>query len=496
MKKILFVISDLHIGGAYSVPSDPTGRGFRLCTHVDVLASFVRALIMGRSKTTEKIELVVNGDFLDFLAEERGVDQEDPETGTKWSPLFNKPVDAAKTLARMIDRDQNLFDSLRNFLGAGHRLTLLLGNHDIELSYPSVRRLLITSLDADGKDFQFIYDGEAYAAGNVLIEHGNRYDEWNVVSHDFLRRERSIQSRNENTPDIEQIFEAPAGSYLVAGVMNLIKERYPFIDLLKPEGEAAVPILLALAPEYRRHVIEIAGLLCRSRKHRIGKNGLPSFAADISDHGELAFDGEQLVQQILRKRLSSEDVEALYSGAAGVPDFDVDVDISDVGSNVLWSKIKLLTVSPFQGLEERLQTLSHVLQAAKGDFSFDTNAESEQYVTAAKRLLKSNFELVIFGHTHLAKDITFEVGRYINTGTWADLISLPKILTGIWDAEDRENKQTEFLNNVRIFVEDMRTSRLKQYLRFRPTYARVALDEAGHLIEAGLFEYSGEERIS
>jgi hypothetical protein len=39
-----------------------------------------------------------------------------------------------------------------------------------------VRRALYTALHLEpSHDFQFLYDGEAYAVGDVLIEHGNRY---------------------------------------------------------------------------------------------------------------------------------------------------------------------------------------------------------------------------------------------------------------------------------------------------------------------------------
>src|SRR5439155_7172313 len=117
----------------------------------------------------------------------------------------------------ILNRDRQFFAALKEFLSGGHRLTILLGNHDIELSFPALRRVLVEELEADGRRFSFIYDGEAYALGKVLIEHGNRYDEWNVVTHDTLRRVRSVQSRAEPMLEAWRSFEAPAGSFLVAG---------------------------------------------------------------------------------------------------------------------------------------------------------------------------------------------------------------------------------------------------------------------------------------
>ena len=57
----------------------------------------------------------------------------------------------------------------------------MLGNHDIEMSLPAVRSALAKRLESTGKKFAFIYDGEAHVRGGLLIEHGNRYDAFNVV---------------------------------------------------------------------------------------------------------------------------------------------------------------------------------------------------------------------------------------------------------------------------------------------------------------------------
>ena len=62
-----YVISDLHLGGAYGGADD---RGSRLCSLVSALAEFVDAITAGTSGTQN--ELIINGDFVDFLAEGEG----------------------------------------------------------------------------------------------------------------------------------------------------------------------------------------------------------------------------------------------------------------------------------------------------------------------------------------------------------------------------------------------------------------------------------------
>ena len=62
----VFVISDLHLGGVYG--KNDNARGFRMNTHVEDLAGFVQTLAQTPSNG-RKVELIINGDMVDFLAE-------------------------------------------------------------------------------------------------------------------------------------------------------------------------------------------------------------------------------------------------------------------------------------------------------------------------------------------------------------------------------------------------------------------------------------------
>ena len=58
-------------------------------------------------------------------------------------------------------------------LERGHRLTILLGNHDVELAMPWCGVNLESILRVEGRhDYHFIGNGEAYIVGDALIEHG------------------------------------------------------------------------------------------------------------------------------------------------------------------------------------------------------------------------------------------------------------------------------------------------------------------------------------
>lgn len=274
-ERTVFIISDLHVGGAYAADPSTGDRGFRLCTNVPKLAELVLA-VDARGRAGEDVELLINGDFIDFLAEENNEGA--------FSAFRLDPDETVRVFDRIVAQDKVLFDALRRLLAGGGMLTLLLGNHDVELCFPAVRRRLEEILGVSGQSrFRFLYDGEALVIGDALIEHGNRYDAWNQVDHDQLRRLRSIQSRRQAVPaDFEYV--APPGSRLVATVMNPVKREYPFVDLLKPEQETMLPILLALEPDARGHIKELLPLAASTTKRGVSKKdaAMPAQLGNIS----------------------------------------------------------------------------------------------------------------------------------------------------------------------------------------------------------------------
>ena len=129
-----FVISDLHLGGNYPSPEDVGKRGFRLCTHADAIVRFVED--RARDAERKSTEIVLNGDTVDFLAETNSPE----DGGSTWSSFTGDSLAAIRKFRSIVARDKPVFDSFGPFLDAGGKLTVLLGNHDIELSLPDVRQ--------------------------------------------------------------------------------------------------------------------------------------------------------------------------------------------------------------------------------------------------------------------------------------------------------------------------------------------------------------------
>jgi UDP-2,3-diacylglucosamine pyrophosphatase LpxH len=491
----VFLISDLHLGGVQPTVPDSDDRGFRICTHGQDLARFVLAL----ADKPAQIELIINGDGVDFLAE--------ADEGGGWTAFVADQRRATAKLDAIMDRDPEYFRALGTFVAKGHRLTVLLGNHDIELSLPAVRRRFAERLGIDGRhDYQFIYDGEAYHVGRALVEHGNRYDPWNVVDYDALRRVRSLLSRSQPVPD-EYTFGAPAGSFMVSDVLNPIKAEYRLIDLLKPETGAALPVLLALEPGYRKVLTRVAALSLKARKHRMAEAALPSFAGDISstsadtfasggfasDIGAFTPDGGPMVPApdalavVLHEVMKGTEGEVLRA-APPDPGFASDISTFEVVDRT-FGLARMLLSSDRAGVTARLPALLAAVRCLQNDTSFARDAESlTEYIDAARDLAKGGFDYVIFGHTHLARDIAMDAGaRYLNSGTWADLIRFPSQIL--------EGTERQALDGLRAFVEDLGAGRLRAWTSFIPTYVKLTIGDDGEVKDVVLKDYTSPSDV-
>ncbi|MDY7233341.1 metallophosphoesterase [Hyalangium rubrum] len=445
-RESLFVISDLHLGG---------DTGFQICTARGRrrLAAFIRG-IPSQLSTGQHAHLVLAGDIVDFLAEQ------------PFAAFTPEDSVATAKLARIMDHGDtaDVWQALRELVSAGHSLTLLLGNHDLELSLPGPRRLLHQRIGHRG--VEFLYDNQAFVRGPVLIEHGNRYDDWNVVPHDALRAVRSALTRREAPPPMRTV----AGSELVVGVMNGLKRQYAFIDLLKPENEAAIPLLAVLDPGAMfklQQLVRMARQAARTRTPR-DESGAPEERELISGEAEQT---EELLLREAQELLGASDDE--------------------IGAREhLKSWWELYRAGTFEDRREQLRRLRKALRiyVREQHETFAVAEESPRYLKPAEALARRGFRVVVFGHTHLAKRVPMLGGeaRYLNTGTWAELMRIPEEVLS--DSAAGDSVLSEF-------VEALADNQLGPWRTLVPTFARIDL-EGETLVSADvfLFEEDGSVR--
>jgi hypothetical protein len=111
------VISDVHI--------EPEAR---MMSQPEKLGEFIGALT---PLDADELELVIAGDFIDFLA---------------LPPLSAWTQDPEQAVAKIEflegTRFKELLGGLRVLIANQHALTILAGNHDVELSFPKVQAYL------------------------------------------------------------------------------------------------------------------------------------------------------------------------------------------------------------------------------------------------------------------------------------------------------------------------------------------------------------------
>ncbi|HEX8354705.1 MAG TPA: hypothetical protein VF611_17490, partial [Pyrinomonadaceae bacterium] len=515
--------------------------GFQINNSYAALTAFVDwVATVAREAESEEVELVVNGDIVDFLAED--------EFGEGLSGAQIWTADEGEACARLRQialrtREggaRGVFDALRDFVTAGNRLTLLLGNHDVELSLPRVREQLSAMLGGERGDLRFVYDGEAYTPGRVLIEHGNRYDRWNMLDYSALRQERSMRSRGlavDEEARQKRYFVPPAGTYLVIHFMNRVKARYRFIDLLKPETNAMIPLLLALEPDMRQYlddVLNASPIVRQWLRHGLETPTTTKWAGDLSASldaavEELSLDG--LLLETFRESGTEGDA-ALFmespAGAVGRGDMSVgrrpravgggtagDLSVDDklrwvndqmrearswfttrIGqlADTYESASVLLKVRRAETPEERLRQLHAALRRLnRDDRSFSLDYEEKNYAEAARDTARAgDFDAVLYGHTHLPKKMLVgDGGRrrwYLNTGTWCDVMRLPEEV-----GEDYETAGPALAG----FADALSRNDFAPYVRRYLSYAELVVDAdggGGLAEEPGLYSFCGPGR--
>ncbi len=275
--------------------------------------------------------------------------------------------------------------------------------------------------------------------------------------------------------------------------MNPIKRRYGFVDLLKPESGAVVPVLLALDPRSRKALGSLATVLFRRREARPGRAlvtaKVPQIASGSLESGQPSAGDEAALRAVVAETMG-EAADAFLSAPwfrAAESAEALQVALSDEIQRG-WGTARLLLRRANQEMAARIPDLILALRGLYKDRSFDQRVEgARKYLRAAEELVSGGrFSHVVFGHTHLAKSLAVPGGFYLNTGTWANLMSLPlQLFSG---------SEQSAIEAVSAWLNDLEKGNLADWLIFRPSYATIDLDGSGRVLSAVLCVYDHESR--
>jgi UDP-2,3-diacylglucosamine pyrophosphatase LpxH len=407
----LYSISDLHLGG--SVPANQMFcKGTRL-------QSFIQSLSSRRDANAAPIALVLAGDIIDSL------------------PFLTLPgsyiaVDGAANIVRTVMDNASfkpVFDGLKDYIQQdGCELIILIGNHDLELSFPEAQEELLneitTTPSARGR-VRFFMQGTGFrctvGSRNVYITHGNEADPWNHVDYDALRQ--ASHARTLGKPFNPEKWVPNAGTKLVVDVMNEIKRNHPFIDLLKPEVGAAVKVLSALDRNAVEYFYKAIPAFAKAAKAQVGPHVVLGADGQLtaSDPEVVRLLGDAFPGPSPNKNSSNGD---LMSKVAEYPRDKRPEDLVSDSDGTLgyfgywWDK--KMGKSNVEALREALKDW------VNGDQSFKFG-HPDSTLKGVLSQLGRGIDVVITGHTHLPRWIhAVDRGNvtYLNSGTWARLMGL------------------------------------------------------------------------
>lgn len=408
------VISDIHMGGK---------PGFQILRETNRLANYIGWV--GSQRPGKPVALVLNGDVFDTLAEDiHGYVAVD---------------EAVDTLKRIMGDPSfsGVWKALSDFVKLdGRTLVIVIGNHDIEISFPLVQRLIISKLAGDDLTararIEFSTTGAGYTCivGNARIycTHGNEVDAWNFNRYEDLAKIGRRLNAGKSLDPSE--WYPNAGTRMVKEVMNEIKRKFAWIDLLKPETSAAIGTLAVLDPSQMSKITKlfsIVGEKTQGQKQvdqRLSAEGFqqPEQTAGMQitvDHllgpnlkagvlGVESADGRRADDMLLSAEESFKDSDAYGPKAdntLGTP-------------QLIWDSLTGWITGV--GKDEALRRAMKDWLAKDKTFDFNDEDDTFKQVTAA---VGPSIDFIVTGHTHLERAIKMDSGRYyFNCGTWIRLL--------------------------------------------------------------------------
>lgn len=167
------------------------------------------------------VELIIAGDFLDFL-------------NVPFEGEFEDAITEDMALAKLeliIQAHPRVMSALRRFASKPNKtITYLIGNHDAELFFEKVRERITREWDPEGKypseKVKLIADKDRiHFEEGVEIHHGNQFEAGNLLNF-----EKPLLTDYLDKP----VLNIPWGSIYVLKIVNRLKWEREYLDKIRP----------------------------------------------------------------------------------------------------------------------------------------------------------------------------------------------------------------------------------------------------------------------
>jgi len=381
--RVKIVVSDLHVGAGRV----EDGNVLEDFTVDEAFATFLQELRDESEAQRVEMELIVAGDMFEYLQVPH-VDEFDP--ALRYPPelyLSSSASDSVRKTRFIIAGHPLVFRALKTFINPVEPrrwVTIIKGNHDVNLHWHSVQQMLREAVGATGSHSHcFVFEERRIRRDGIWVEHGNQYTEKANRFDDF-----------EEPHDPKRVGQLvlPLGSRFVINFFNDVERERYWVDGVKPIT-ALIWYMFALDFPFAVHALSA---LLRE---------IPAF---------------------VRGNLSRE-----ARSVAGLDALNIIThDLSRVGSLARRFREDNAFRQRFLAWVERCLTQVGLLE--EGELSVDSTATALQRATHAQivvgraledvavaKEVEENVRVVIFGHTHSPTIRPLPRGGvYINTGTW------------------------------------------------------------------------------
>ncbi|HEY8073865.1 MAG TPA: hypothetical protein VIF62_07145 [Labilithrix sp.] len=428
------VFSDVHLG---SDLDDRQGNAPRRSSTID---SDLVALLAHYRRTppeADRWHVIIAGDFIDFIgmtiATPKGAPLETELTDEEQAHGLGGASDHAREkLRRVVARHAAVFDALAAFVADGHALTVIHGNHDIELHWDGVKddfraALVRSARDARGDAF----DAAAFEArvafnpwffwrdGVAFIEHGHQYDALcatplvmtplspldprriargfcDVLLRYVVRPTRGMTESGHEHVGLAYYLRFGARLGLSGMIMLGVRFAAAVRELFRLRRASLAEAAQALRAEHERRVASFAAAT------RIGIDKLRALLALQAEPVTSSVRG--IMQSVLLDRLALAAAAALATalvlclGLAGVFHGSV------VSACTAFAPIALAWA------------LAHAWLSRQR--TIDPGARMAERATQLAKLFPAAF--VVMGHTHVPQAAPAGEATYINLGSWAE----------------------------------------------------------------------------
>ncbi len=433
--KVKIIVSDLHLGAG----SFDKGNVLEDFIVDEAFAHLLHEMEEESETKGTDLELIINGDMLEFL-QVPAMDQFDSRKA--YSPedyRSSAEEDSAKKIDLVIKGHPMFFGALREFVKPANpqrRVTIVKGNHDVELYWPAVKERIRQAVYATGEERAklLIFEEVCIDREDIYVEHGNQYAE-KVNRVDNL--EEPLDPKREGQLAI------PAGSRFVIEFFNQVEWEKWWVDSIKPMTALigyALAIDFPFAVKTLVAFLKVAPILILAASEEALLSEAKQLVQKLEDEAQLQVLGQRYAEDETFRREFNICVGRLLEATDAPPEVARARTVDEVSAFNLGKRI--------------IGEVNSALHRAAEIKASETGAE-----------------IVVFGHTHGPLCERLESGGlYLNTGTWTWWRDFAEAGLGDWK---------EFYAGPEKFMGE-------HYL----TYARIDYDEFGRP-RGRVLDYSG-----